>query len=202
MAYGLDLGPDAVRAARDTGRGMEIDTSPLGDGGACDTGSAGAVEGTEQTQTVGQTGETGEPISMDTLEAAVDSVLTLESGAETLCYAIPDPVGTNDVAATRYREAVDAATAAHDISLTAIDRGFAVIYDQLSADKFTGLGVYLGRQTTTVSLAYYGVPALSFSLPIGSEWYLSRRQRVWGCPRNSRRDTRDVCTRSRHHRRD
>jgi hypothetical protein len=55
-----------------------------------------------------------------------------------------------------------------------IDRGFAVVYDQLAADNYTGLGICLDRQTTSVALVYYGVPALALSIPYGGEWVVER----------------------------
>lgn len=111
------------------------------------------------------------------LEAALDLDAELESADETrLCYAMPGPLEDREGIAETYRDAVESVAADRNVELelTAIDRGFAVVYDQLSEDNYTGLGICLGSRTTSVALVYYGVPALSFALPIGSEWVRDR----------------------------
>ncbi|ELZ10302.1 hypothetical protein [Natrialba aegyptia] len=60
------------------------------------------------------------------------------------------------------------------VGVTPISRGFAVVYDQFAADNYTGLGICLGPQTTSVALAYYGVPVLAFAVPRGTDWIVDR----------------------------
>jgi len=53
-------------------------------------------------------------------------------------------------------------------------KGFAVVYDQLAADNYTGLGICLESQTTSAALAYYGVPAMAVTIAKGREWIVER----------------------------
>jgi len=53
-------------------------------------------------------------------------------------------------------------------------KGFAVVYDQLAANNYTGLGICLESQTTSAALAYYGVPAMAVTIAKGREWIVER----------------------------
>ncbi len=118
---------------------------------------------------VGVDGSTHEVIGVDRDGTGVDGPLeTLLADREpgTIRYAVADGVETRtDVAETLEGLGFEPA---------AVSRGFAVVYDQLGADGYTGLGVCLGREATSVALAYYGVPVVSFSLPRGGEWIVER----------------------------
>ncbi|WP_255166927.1 hypothetical protein [Natrononativus amylolyticus] len=95
-----------------------------------------------------------------------------------LCYTTPGRIvdGTESTIRGDRREGGalpgDFASAA-GLEPAPITAGFAVVYDQLAADKHTGLGICIGEQLTSVSLSYYGVPALAFSLPKGREWLIA-----------------------------
>ncbi|ELZ00988.1 disk-shape morphogenesis protein volactin [Natrialba asiatica] len=109
-----------------------------------------------------------------------------------LCYTTPGTLVDADAPTDSHRETVASTieTAANrrgngngngdgdgnefSVSVTPISRGFAVVYDQFAADNYTGLGICLGPQTTSVALAYYGVPVLAFAVPRGTDWIVDR----------------------------
>ncbi len=120
-------------------------------------------------EAVGAGGSTREVLGVDREGTAVTEpleALLADREPGTIRYAVADGVETRtDVAETLEGLGFEPA---------AVSRGFAVVYDQLGADDHTGLGVCLGREATSVALAYYGVPVMAFSLPEGGEWIAER----------------------------
>ncbi|MEY7848268.1 hypothetical protein AB7C87_03590 [Natrarchaeobius sp. A-rgal3] len=104
----------------------------------------------------------------DLLEALVRSALD-EKSTEHLCYTVPGPTRDGGRPLETYRDVVESALPPGDLEPTPIDRGFAVVYDQLAADNYTGLGIYVGREATSVTLSYYGVPTMSVSVDYGAD---------------------------------
>ncbi|WP_137290053.1 disk-shape morphogenesis protein volactin [Natronorubrum halophilum] len=108
-------------------------------------------------------------------EALIDDVLErVEPADGRLCYTTPGTLVDAAEPTDAHRETVESVLVDRGVESTPISRGFAVVYDQFAADNYTGLGICLGTQTTSVALSYYGVPALAFSLAKGSEWVVER----------------------------
>ncbi len=200
--YGLDIGPAAIRAATDDGDGPTIDSVPpvvmpvdddtLTTAGLSRESDTVQVDGTTYAvgaaaQNAAETAE-GEPqplfgngiLAGDSPAAGtvvLDTLIddAIGDGADgQLCYTtVGSPVDTATPADTHH-EAVTAALDGRSVDPTPISKGFAVVYDQLAADNFTGLGVCLEAQTTSATVAYYGVAAVSVSIAKGREWIVDR----------------------------
>ncbi len=63
-----------------------------------------------------------------------------------------------------------------------INEGMAVIYSELAANNFTGLGISFGAGMTNVCLAYYAVPVMKFSVARGGDWVDEETARATGTP--------------------
>ncbi|MFD1564847.1 chromosome segregation ATPase [Haloarchaeobius amylolyticus] len=200
--YGLDIGPAAIRAATDDGDGPTIDSVPpvvmpvdddtLATAGLSRESDTVQVDGTtyaigtaarnaaetaeEEPQPLfvnGLLAEDGPADATVVLDALIDDVIGDVADGR-LCYTtVGTPVDTAAPTDTHH-EAVTTALADRGVDLTPISQGFAVVYDQLAADNYTGLGVCLGTQTTSATVAYYGVPAVAVSIAKGREWIVDR----------------------------
>ena len=200
MEYGLDIGPAAIRAATDDGDGPTIDAVPpvvlpvdddtltkaglsresdtvQVDGttyavGTAARNAAATVAGDPQPLFVnGLLAEDGPADATVVLDALIDDVVGDVADGR-LCYTtVGTPVET---AADTHHEAVTTVLADRGVDPTPISKGFAVVYDQLAADNYTGLGVCLETQTTSATVAYYGVPAVAVSIAKGREWVVDR----------------------------
>lgn len=201
MANGLDIGTGALRAARDGTDGPVIDTEPpvvLSADGA-DLEAAGvSVDDARTVEAGGSTYLVGSDAERVAAELDVDpdplfsrGVLTVEPYAEPgfstlvsdllddgtgerLCYTTPGTLVDGDEATAVHRTTIDTVLDDRGYDATPISKGFAVVYDQLAEDKYTGLGICIESDVTSVSLSYYGVPVLAFSLSKGGDWIVDR----------------------------
>ncbi|RQG99974.1 hypothetical protein [Natrarchaeobius oligotrophus] len=201
MSYGLDLGRRTIRVARgDPAEPIVTSTAPVvfaiddshRESDAASPADARSVSRDDTTYAIGsdaidaadavdatpRTPFSDEPLLSDddgaTLSLVLDVVLESPDG-EQLCYTVPGaPDDDEPWSIDDHCRLVESCLVELGVSPTPIDRGFAVVYDQLEADNYTGLGVCLDGERTNVTLAYYGVPALSFSIPIGDEWVRDR----------------------------
>ncbi|WP_226040766.1 chromosome segregation ATPase [Natrinema sp. DC36] len=107
------------------------------------------------------------------LDALLDDVLGDATDGR-LCYTTPGSLADTAAPTDAHREAVESALADRGVDATPISKGFAVVYDQLAADNYTGLGICLESQTTSAALAYYGVPAMAVTIANGREWIVER----------------------------
>jgi len=107
------------------------------------------------------------------LNALLDDVMGDATDGR-LCYTTPGSLVDAAVPTDAHREAVESALADRGVDATPISKGFAVVYDQLAADNYTGLGICLESQTTSAALAYYGVPAMAVTIAKGREWIVER----------------------------
>ncbi|QSG11167.1 Cell division ATPase FtsA [Halapricum desulfuricans] len=63
-----------------------------------------------------------------------------------------------------------------------INEGMAVIYSELADNDFTGLGISFGAGMTNVTLAYYAVPVMKFSVARGGDWIDEQAAQATGTP--------------------
>ncbi|MFC7230786.1 hypothetical protein ACFQMM_04070 [Saliphagus sp. GCM10025308] len=201
MAIGLDIGTGALRSARNDGSETVVTSQPaavfpLEDGvdgtdALDEEQSELSFEHDGTTYLVGTAARSvarangTEPVPLFTngtleyewcgraLETLVAAVLD-GSDAEECWYTTPGTLVETDGTAAEVRETVATAVAECVDEATPIGKGFAVVYDQLGEDNYTGLGVCIESQTTSVGLSYYGVPVLTCSLARGSDWLVER----------------------------
>lgn len=63
-----------------------------------------------------------------------------------------------------------------------INEGMAVVYDKMSDQNFTGLGISWGAGMTNICLSYYAVPVLQFSVARGGDWIDKQVSQATGTP--------------------
>ncbi|ELY85563.1 hypothetical protein [Natrialba taiwanensis] len=125
-----------------------------------------------QGQAQAQSAETGGRLCYTTPGTLVDADAPTDAHRETVASTLETAVNRHGNG--NGNENGDGDGNEFSVSVTPISRGFAVIYDQFAADNYTGLGICLGPQTTSVALAYYGVPVLAFAVPRGTDWIVDR----------------------------
>lgn len=114
-----------------------------------------------------------EPYAKPALEGLVAELLANGMGSR-LCYTMPGTPVDADVPTDRHRDAVDEAVRSLGYDATPVSTGYAVVADQLADDTFTGLGIDIGPEVTSVALVYYGVPVIAFSLAKGRSWIVEQ----------------------------
>ncbi len=178
------VGTDARTVAAETGREPQ---SLIVDGTlSSEPYVAPALEALVASLTGGS--DDGEAAGADTAtddDADADAGTATSTDADhSLCYTTPER-RFGETGANEYGRIVESVASALDFEPIAVNKGFAVVYDQLADEKVTGLGICLEPQTTSLSLAYYGVPVLSGSLDLGTEWIIDRAAEQSGADRAS-----------------
>ena len=114
-----------------------------------------------------------EPAIYSLIKATLDG--TQGVGEESsLCYTTPGTLLDEEEPTAAHRDLLQTVFVDMGIDATPVSKGFAVVYDQLAEDKYTGLGICIEAQSTSVALAYYGVPVMVFSLAKGTDWIVER----------------------------
>ncbi|AGB16013.1 hypothetical protein Halru_1400 [Halovivax ruber XH-70] len=193
MATGIALSTEELRIARDGSDSPVVDTIPAiaypldEDDDASETEEL-TVEASGTTYVVGApardrstaAGEeplaifergllSTEPYANPAIEALITDALPDESETR-LSYTVPGTIVDADTPTAQHRDAIGEVFRTFDVDATPISTGYAVVADQLADETFTGVGIDIGAELTSVALVYYGVPVLAFALPRGRDW--------------------------------
>lgn len=87
-----------------------------------------------------------------------------------LVFTVPAPPAGLDDNLTYHEVSVRQMLADLGYDARSINEGLAVVYSELEASNFTGIGVSCGGGLCNVCLAYMSVPVLSFSIPKGGDY--------------------------------
>ena len=198
MANGIDFSAERIRIARDGLDGPVIDgvASVLArvDPDATDdvpdemrtitVDDERFVVGDDAVEYAEDTGTRAEPLfengvlvetayARPALETLLESALTNAMGNR-LCYTTPASILDATVPSEVHRETVGNIFESLGFDATPVSSGYAVVTDQLHEENFTGLGIAVERDVTSVALVYYGVPVVAFSLAKGTGWVVDR----------------------------
>lgn len=107
----------------------------------------------------------GEPDGENQLGLIFRALLGEEDGkGRKICFSVPaSPIGSEENL-TYHEATIKNLLAGMGYSVEAINEGLAVVYGELEASNFTGIGVSCGGGLCNVCLAYLSVPVLSFSI--------------------------------------
>jgi actin-like ATPase involved in cell morphogenesis len=101
---------------------------------------------------------------------------------ERLYYSSPaDPIDS-DLSTLYHEKTLESMLGDLGYDPEPINEGMAVIYSELAAENFTGLGVSFGAGMTNVCLSYYAVPVMKFSIARGGDWIDQQAATATGTP--------------------
>ncbi|MBM3747522.1 MAG: hypothetical protein FJW34_17185 [Acidobacteria bacterium] len=123
----------------------------------------------------------GERENLDLLRQIVASLLGGEGkGGGKLCYSLPAPRLDGSEEIQYHDAALRQVLGESGLELRSIDEGLAVVYGELEASNYTGIGVSCGGGMCNVCLAYLSVPVISFSIPTGGDLVDGRAAQATG----------------------
>jgi hypothetical protein len=107
-----------------------------------------------------------EPESLRMMREIVTSMLPVGNpDQQKLCFTVPAaPLGAEG-SLTYHEATVKQILGEIGYQSASINEGLAVVYGELDASNYTGIGISLGGGLCNVCLAYLSVPVLSFSIP-------------------------------------
>lgn len=194
-AIGLDIGTSRIVAARRTPSGEEfrsqlnafvqIPFSPMTEKALAREGipytrkdSMLVVHGNESARFADLLGlEVRRPMTAGMLNPAesdgadvilriVDSLLGPPTGGgELLVYSVPAPPLDSEENLAYHEAALRDLLAGRGYRAQSVNEGLAVVYAELDATNYSGIGISFGGGLCNVCLAYLAVPIVSFSVP-------------------------------------
>ena len=126
-----------------------------------------------------------EPESLNVIREIVASLLGSPGGGRQVCFSIPAaPAGAQD-SLTYHEASVRQVLTEMGYQARPINEGLAVIYAELEASNYTGVGISCGGGLCNVCLAYLAVPVLNFSLAKAGDYIDASAASVTGERANS-----------------
>lgn len=122
-----------------------------------------------------------EPDSMPMTQNLLLSLLGPSSHArQKLIFSVPAaPLGAQD-SLTYHEATLKQVLGELGYDATSINEGLAVIYSELEASNYTGIGISIGGGLCNVCVAYMAVPVMQFSIPKAGDFIDSNAAAVAG----------------------
>ena len=111
-----------------------------------------------------------EPMGQQIIQAIIESMVPRAKKNELLCFSIP---GRGEGAESNliYHESIlKNFLQSLGYEAKAVNEGLAVVFAELQAENFTGIGISCGGGMCNVSVSFLSVPMLSFSIPKGGDY--------------------------------
>lgn len=93
-----------------------------------------------------------------------------QRSGETLYYSIPGPPVDSEANLVYHEKTLLSILRRLGFTAKPINEGLAVVFSELSHQRFTGIGLSFGGGMVNVCVAYRSVPVLSFSLAMAGDW--------------------------------
>lgn len=111
-----------------------------------------------------------EPESLTMLRNIVTSLCGRPSSPSRLCFTIPAaPLGSEENL-TYHEKTLKQVLTELGYEVRSVNEGLAVIYSELDATNYTGIGISCGGGLCNVCFAYLAMPVLSFSIPKAGDY--------------------------------
>jgi hypothetical protein len=122
-----------------------------------------------------------EPESLNLMRAILSAMLGKAATPEQkICFTVPAaPLGEQENL-TYHEATLRQILEELGYSVTAINEGLAVVYAELEASNYTGIGVSCGGGLCNVCVSYLSVPVVSFSIPKAGDYIDSSAATVTG----------------------
>ena len=105
-----------------------------------------------------------------------------EGQGRRLCFSVPAaPLGATDEV-NEHEAALKGHVSKLGYDAHPISEGLAVVYGELEASNYTGIGISCGGGLCNVCLAYLSVPVFSFSIPKAGDFIDSSASQLRGEP--------------------
>ena len=111
-----------------------------------------------------------ESYSIEIIKKILDEMLGSSGGSSKLSFSIPAPPKGSETDIIYHETVLKRHLSEKGYNSTSINEGLAVIFSELEADSFTGLGISAGGGMCNVCLAYLSVPLVSFSIKKGGDY--------------------------------
>ncbi len=131
-----------------------------------------------------------EPHAVDVVRRLIGKLVgKAASPGQRIFFSIPAPVSGNPGGIRHHQESIRQILTDLGYEATPIEEGLAVVFGELSAANFSGIGISCGSGLCNICLAILSVPVISFSIPKAGDFIDAQAALVTG----------DMATRTRVH---
>jgi hypothetical protein len=104
----------------------------------------------------------GEPKSKEMMALALEEMCGKAKNGEKICFSVPSAPPGGDSELIFHEHVIKDVLTGLGYKAEAVNEGMAIVYAELADDDLTGIGVSFGGGLCNVSVAYLGLPILSF----------------------------------------
>ncbi len=106
-----------------------------------------------------------EPYAIDVIRLIVSKLLgSAGAPGQKVYFSVPAPIAGNDGGIRHHQESLRQVLGELGFEGTPVEEGLAVVFGEMSASNFSGIGISCGSGLCNVCLAVLSVPVLSFSI--------------------------------------
>jgi len=122
-----------------------------------------------------------EPHSVEVVRLLIGKLVGKAAApGQRVIFSIPAPIAGNQGGIRHHQESVRQILTDLGYEATPIEEGLAVVFGELSAANFSGIGISCGRGLCNICLAILSVPVMSFSIPKAGDFIDAQAALVTG----------------------
>ncbi len=109
-------------------------------------------------------------MSQQMIQAIIEQLVPKAKNNEILCYSVPGKGEGADSNIVYHEAVLKNILSGLGYNAKSVNEGLAVIFAELQAENFTGIGISCGGGMCNVCVSFLSVPMLSFSIPKGGDY--------------------------------
>ena len=121
-----------------------------------------------------------EPHAVDVVRRVITKLVGKAAEGQKVIFSVPAPTSGNDGGIRHHQESIRQILTDLGYEAIPIEEGLAVVFGELSAANFSGIGISCGSGLCNVCLAVLSVPVISFSVSRAGDFIDSQAALVTG----------------------
>lgn len=121
-----------------------------------------------------------EPHAVDVVRRVITKLVGKATAGQKVIFSVPAPTSGNDGGIRHHQESIRQILTELGYEAIPIEEGLAVVFGELSAANFSGIGISCGSGLCNVCLAVLSVPVISFSVSRAGDFIDSQAALVTG----------------------
>jgi len=121
-----------------------------------------------------------EPHAVDVVRRVITKLVGKAAEGQKVIFSVPAPTSGNDGGIRHHQESIRQILTELGYEAIPIEEGLAVVFGELSAANFSGIGISCGSGLCNVCLAVLSVPVISFSVSRAGDFIDSQAALVTG----------------------
>jgi hypothetical protein len=111
-----------------------------------------------------------EPMGQQIIRAILESIIPRSRHNDLICFSVPGKGIGADTNLVYHEGVLKGILQSLGYQAKAVNEGLAVVFAELQAENFTGIGISCGGGMCNVCVSFLSVPMLTFSIPMGGDY--------------------------------